>query len=228
MKEKLIVTYSVNVTNKSGAPQNVAIFLTDASNNSGFSLVWSLKTINDGGNYSFNWDQTAFGLGWGSSSRPIDVSVQFTAGQAPTAVFPNTVGGYNVLPILYKNNAFLSGTPYVNSNLSNKLEITTDTSFTVSNSLTMSVALYMGASPTLAIQGAPNTYYYFDVPQISYYLTVTDLAQGAALPKPNTQTFDNLVIQLTASMSSPTKITFEPGDTNLEYILSDTLTFNKI
>ncbi|WP_145543169.1 hypothetical protein [Yersinia frederiksenii] len=226
-KGTLLMTYSVYVTNDSGAPQNVAIFMSDGSSNSGFSLVWSLKTINDGGNYLFNWDQTTFGLGWGSSDRPIDVGVLFVSGQTPTAVFPNTAGGDNILPIQYKNGAFLSGEPYTNSSLFNKLEIKTDTSFTVSNSLTMSVALYMGITPALVIQGMPNTDYYFDVPQMSYYLTVTDLALGAALPKPNTQTSDDLRIQLTASMSTPTKIAFGPGDTSLEYVLSDTLTFKK-
>lgn len=221
------MTYSVNVTNKSGAPQNVAIFLADASNNSEFSLVWLLKTINDGGNYLFSWDQTTFGLGWGSTSQPIDVSVQFTSGQAPTPVFPNTAGGNNVLPVQYQNNDFLSGIPYANSSFHNKLEITTDTSFTVSDSLTMSVALYMDILPALAMQGAPNTYYYFDIAQISYYLTVTDLTQGVVLPKPNTQADKNLFVQLTTSMSTPTKIAFEPGAMDLKYVLNDTLVFNK-
>ncbi|MEI7210093.1 hypothetical protein WCT90_16445 [Pectobacterium carotovorum] len=223
------MTYSVNVTNNSGAQQNIAIFLSDASDNSGFSLVWSLRTINDGGNYSFQWDQNAFGLGWGSSSLPIDASVQFNSGQSPTAVYPGVAGGANGLPIQYKSSSgFFSGSPYVNSSLYNKLEITTDTSFTVQNSLTMSVALYMGASPALVIQGAPNTYYYFDLSQISYYLTVTNLTQGSALPKPNTNS--NLLLKPTerTSISNPTKIEFSLGEPSLAYILNETLTFKKI
>lgn len=224
-KEASIMTYSVNVTNSSGAPQNVAIFLADASDINEFSLVWLVTTINNGGNYSFKWDQTDFGLGWGNTSQPVDIGVLFTSGQSPTSVSPTTANSNNALPVQHNNNGFFSGTPYLNPNIHNKLEITTDASFTVSASLTMSVALYVAQYPALVMQGAPNTRYYFDIAQISYYLTVTDLAQGVMLPKLNTQLDENSIIQSKSSLSTPTKIVFGSGAMDLTYILDGTLTF---
>jgi hypothetical protein len=222
-KRYSIVTYSVTVSNSSGASQKVAIFLAGTSSASGYSLVWLLNTINDQGNYQFKWDETAYGLGWGTTTQPIDAGMQFQVGQA-TPVSPNTSGGKNVLPIGYQNGSFSSGATYFDIGVSGKLEIDTDTSFTVSNALTMSVALYMASIPALVVQGAPNTQYLFDITQFSYYLTVTNSALGVALPRSNAK-FVAKAPMVVDSMTTPTEIAFGPGATSLKYNLTNTLIF---
>lgn len=219
------MAYSVQVINNSGVAQYIAIFLTDASGGNEFSLVWMVNGANNAGGVSFSWDQTDFRLGWGSLPKPLDTTVLYSSGQPPIAVFPATVGGYNVLPVQHNQYGFSAGNPYNKSNIYNKLEITTDSSFTVADASNMAVALYVEQFPALAMQGAPNTIYYFDVSQISYYLTVTDFAQGVALPQINNELNNRFFSVSGSSMSTPVKIAFAPGSTDLKYILNGNLNF---
>lgn len=221
------MTYSVQVTNNSGAAQYIAIFLADASGANGYSLVWRVRGTNNGSSALFSWSQTDVGLGWGNTPQPLDVNVLYTSGQLPVAVYPANLGGLNVLPVQYNNFGFYSGTPYVKSGMYNRLEIVTDSSFTVSDATNMSVALYMSGSPALAMRGAPNTLYYFDMSQLAYYLTVTDFATGVALPQINNSS-DNLRFAASGtSMSTPVRIAFNQSDTDLKYILNSNLNFVK-
>lgn len=224
----LIVAYSVQVINNSGAAQYIAIFLADASGGNESSLVWMVNGTNNGGGVSFSWDPTDFRLGWGSTPQPLDTNVLFTTGQPPVAVFPSTLGGYNVLPVQHNQYGFSSGNPYNKSSIFNKLEITTDSSFTVSDAANMAVALYVEQYPALAMQGAPNTFYYFDVAQISWYLTVTDFAQGVALPRMSNSSNSRFFSVSGSSMSTPVKIAFGSGSTDLKYMLNGNLNFLQI
>ncbi|UPT57381.1 hypothetical protein [Dickeya zeae] len=216
------MTYSVTVTNKSGQQQNVAIYIGDSSDNSDFSLVWMLKPINDNGISSFSWDENDYGLGWGNTSGQIDIGVTFSKGQDPTPVFPNVAGGNNALPISYNNAGFFSGIPYSDKSITDKLKISTDSSFTVSNALTMGVALFIYKLPAIIMQGSPNMNYYFMIPNLSYYLVVTNAKQGVVLP-----TMDSILASntLANSMGRPVKITFGPGAENLAYTLDGSLNF---
>lgn len=216
------MNYSVSVINKSGRQQSVAVFVADSSDNSGFSLVWWLHLINNNGNAKFEWDENDYGLGWGNTSDPIDIGVQFTSGQDPTPVFPNVVDGKNVLPISYNSAGFFSGEPYLDNKTFGKLEISTDSSFTVSNTLTMSVALYINKLPTIIMQGNPNMSYYFLIHKLSYYLVVTNFKQDTVLP---TMGLLSSYSAFEGSMGQPVKIAFGPEVKNLTYTLDSTLNF---
>lgn len=216
--------YSVNITNSSGAPQNVAIFVADASGGGDFSLVWKVKTIGAGVTALFCWDATAFGLGWGRTSRPVDIGVRYVSGQLTAPFYPSTSGGNNILPVQYQNNDFVSGAAYYDSGINAKLVIVTDTSFTVIDSLTMCVALYIDAVPAIVMQGTPNNNYYFVAPQLSYYLTVTDVSSGVVLPVINSQDLKDSV-QRKISVTSPTRMAFSAGVTDLSYSLNGNLMF---
>ncbi|ADU71594.1 hypothetical protein [Pantoea sp. At-9b] len=222
------MTYSVQVTNNSGASQYIAIFLANALGGNAFSLVWRVRGTNNGGSVSFDWDQTAVSLGWGNTSQPLDVNVLYTSGQPAVAVYPSNIGGLNVLPVQYNNYGFFSGTPYAKSGIYNQAEIITDSSFTVSDATNMSVALYMSEFPALALRGAPNTLYYFDMTQLSYYLTVTDFAQGVALPQMNDPLGSRRLATSGTSMSTPVKIAFDQANTELKYTLNSNLNFVKV
>ena len=134
----------------------MAIYVGDASKNNDYSLVWWLRPVNNSGKVVFTWDENDYGLGWGNTSEPIDIGVQFSAGQDPTPAFPNVTGGKNVLPVSYNNAGFFSGVSYSDNNISNKLEISTAASFTVSDSQMMGLALYITKSPSIIMQGSLN------------------------------------------------------------------------
>lgn len=209
-----MTSYSLTIQNNSGADQNVAVFQVDDPA-SGWSLVWLAQTINNGNNYPFNWE-TNWGLSWGRTSQRLDTGVIYKSGQTVTEVQPNQVNGVTVLPITYKNQDFDSEKAYYDCELNlGVVHITTDTSFTVQESLNMSVAMYMDNKPILAAQGKPNTTYEFNT-NVSYYLAVTDYQEGAAIP-------NRLLPKL--AMSQPTKVQFPNGVTHVEYNLSDTLVF---
>ncbi|AUQ24097.1 hypothetical protein [Dickeya zeae] len=222
------MAYSVTVTNKSGLQQNVAIYIGDSSDNSNFSLVWLLKPINNSGNATFSWDETDYGLGWGNTSGQIDIGVKFSQGQDPTPVFPNFSGGKNSLPISYNNAGFFSGIPYLDKNITDKLKVSTDSSFTVSNALTMGIALFIYKLPAIIMQGSPNMNYYFMISKLSYYLVVTNFKQGIVLPATDSMyAMDSMYARSTSanSMGKPVKIPFGPGSENLAYTLDGSLDF---
>lgn len=216
------MTYSVSVTNKSGLQQNVAIYIGASSGSNEFSLVWWLKPINNSGNATFSWDENNYGLGWGNTSEHIDIGVKFSQGQDPTPVFPNVVGGDNVLPVSYNNAGFFSGVSYSDNNITDKLEVSTDSSFTVSDSLTMGIALFINKLPAIIMQGSPNMTYYFMTPKLSYYLVVTDFKQGVVLPAMDSMYDSNT---LGCSVGKSVKIAFGAGATNLAYTLDGSLNF---
>ncbi|AEX50555.1 hypothetical protein GRAQ_03567 [Rahnella aquatilis CIP 78.65 = ATCC 33071] len=216
------MTYSVSVANKSGLQQNVAVYLGDSADNNDFSLVWWLKPINNSGNATFSWDENDYGLGWGNTSEHIDIGVKFSQGQDPTPAFPNVAGGDNVLPVSFNNAGFFSGVPYSDNKITNKLEISTDSSFTVSDSLTMAIALFINKLPTIIMQGSPNMTYYFMIPKLSYYLVVTDFKQGVVLPAMDPMYDCNTSGR---SVGKPVKIAFGAGATNLAYTLDGSLNF---
>lgn len=219
------MTYSVHVTNNSGASQFIAIVLADASGGSDFSLVWFVKGSNNGSHVVFSWDPTLFSLGWGITPKPLDVGVLFSSLSPAISVFPDIAGGVNVLPVLHNKYGFYTGTPYVKKSLFNKLEVITDRSFTVSDARDMSVVLYIDKRPALAVQGAPNTIYNYDISQLRYYLTVTDYAESVAIPQFTRQDGGGREYTSVRSISIPFEISFCPEKMDLKYILNENLNF---
>ena len=91
----------------------------------------------------------------------------------------------------------------------------------------MILALYIDEYPALALQGAPNTFYYFDMTRLAYYLTVTNFTQGVALPQMNDLSTARRFADAGTSMSAPVKIAFDAAQTDLKYILNSNLNFVK-
>jgi hypothetical protein len=215
------MNYSVTIDNNSGAAQTVAVFMTDAGG--GYSLVWSVMEIPDTGSSVLSWRKGAFGLGWGTSAAPLDYGLRYVSGQAPVGVDPLSAQGNNTLPIGY-NGGFEAGQPYRDRDPGpgNSVNLATDRSFTVGEAALMSVALYLEGSPALAMRGAPNTVYTFDLDRIAYYMTVTNAAAGVALrPPPASMRLLSAVV----SESVPVRLPFSAGASQLRYSLDDTLTF---
>lgn len=210
-----MTSYSLKINNQSGAAQKVAVFQVENLSSSDLrSLIWLLQKISNGSSYSFAWE-TNWGLSWGTTSQPLDTGVIYTSGGSVTAVQPNSVNGLNVLPITY-NGTFTSESSYNNSQLNlGDMQITTDKSFTVQQSLNMSVAVYMDSQPIWAAQGQPNSLYYFNT-NTSYYLTVTDYGLGAVIP---------YALKTVSVITNPTLVQFPNGVTQLEYNLGSDLEF---
>ena len=131
------------------------------------------------------------------------------------------------MPITYKNSNFISLPSYYSPTDDGAVIVYTDKSFTVTNSLTMSVAFYVNNAPALIMQGMPNTNYIFNTMSISYYLTVTDLEQGYVLSKMNSATYPATLVSF-ISISTPVKVVFGPGESSLTYALDGTLNFNRV
>lgn len=211
--------YSVTVTNKSGADQGVALYVSDNSHLDSFSLVWQKQYINNNGRFTFTWLSDSYGLGWGTISGPLGPGTLFSSGEAPTPVYPDKIGGHNVLSVHCSNTNFYSGnTSHSDSGL---LEIKTDQSFNVATGLKMSVAMYISALPALAMRGAPNNACFFDTKKLSYWLTVTNLKQSTVLPV--VPEYSN---SMSISMTTPKKINFGASVKPLNYTLDDLLLFN--
>ena len=215
-----MTTYTLTITNQSGAAQTVAVFQVN-SPNTGSPLVWLSQLINNQCNYSFTWD-TTWALGFGSTSTPLNTGVTYTSNYS-APVQPTQADGENALSITYPDSAF-AGSAYYNPSLdTGVMQIITDTSFTVTESLDMSVAVYMYGIPILASQGAPNSQYEFYSDTL-YYLTVSDYPVGSVLPSFEPQQQADAMC-LTNQMSSPTQFDFASGVTSLSYTLSDELEF---
>lgn len=220
---------SLTVNNQSGATQTVAVFQV-SSPSSGLSLVWQIHTINDNSNYEFTW-KTNWGLGWGTTSIPFGTGSLYQSSQLiPQPVQPNQANGNNELLITYANSNFSSTGPTYNQQLqSGVMQIITDTSFTVGDSLNMIVAVYMDDKPILVSQGKPNYQYQFNT-NINYYLTVTDYNEGQVMPSLaslNINMIRNIAISTGMSWSSPTKVDFN-NQTKATYNLDSILTFKKV
>jgi hypothetical protein len=112
--------------------------------------------------------------------------------------------------------------PYSENKITDKLEVSTDSSFTVSDSLTMGISLFINKLPAIIMQGSPNMTYYFMIPKLSYYLVVTDFKQGVVLPAMDSMHDSNASGR---SVGKPVKIAFGAGATNLAYTLDGSLNF---
>lgn len=217
--------YSLTINNNSGAAQNIAVFQVDDTG-AGQSLIWLVQTISNSNHSFFTWE-TNWGLSWGTTSQPLEPGIIYFSGSAPTDIQPDQANGINLLPITYNNGDFKSGKAYHDSTLSlGDMRITTDKTFTVEESLNMSVAVYMSNQPVWAAQGLPNSEYNFNT-KTSYYLTVTDYEAGAAIPNDLSNTF--VISNPNASViSNPTQVQFPSGITQLTYSLNDILEFEQV
>jgi hypothetical protein len=202
--------YSLSITNKSGASQNVAVYQSYPNVVSGLPLVWFNQVVHNGNNSTFNWDIT-WGLNWGTSPQPLVTGVEYTSGGPLVPVNPIQPQGINAMAITYSSGTFQTQGIEHNPNvLKGDMLVTTDTSFTVIDSLNMNVAVYMYGKPVLAMQGKPNDQYRFDT-HPTYWICVTDFKPGIAVSG--------------TAVTSPTKISFPKGVTGLSFDLSDTLEF---
>lgn len=217
--------YSLNIQNRSGDAQTVAVY-QNINPSAGTPLIWLSKTINNKGNYTFSWQDT-WELGWGNTPQGLDAGALYTSGGVPTEIQPNQANGKNELPITYVNQSFESQPAYYNSQLGlGNMLITTNTSFTVSDALQMSVGVYMNKQPILAAQGKPNSQYPFNT-NTSYYLTVTEYPVGTAIP--SFLQMQMLIVLIEAgSISQPQEVKFSSGSYEATYNLNSVLEFKKV
>jgi rhizosphere induced protein len=202
--------YSLQVANKSGASQNIAIYQVYPSLSGGLPLVWIVKNINNENTNTFSWE-VDWALNWGTTAQVLKPGVMWESGGTPRAVEPNKTGGNNKIGVYYTNGDFASTNAYNDSSIqAGSMDVSTDQSFTVEDSLKMSISVYMNGSPTFAMQGKPNGLYQFDT-HPTYYLCTTDSKQGVAVS-------GNFV-------SSVKEVVFENGITSLSYVLTETLEF---
>jgi hypothetical protein len=213
LKQHNMSNYSIKVKNNSGDNQNIAIYQVYPSLSGGLPLVWITKNINYESNNTFSWN-VDWALNWGTTAQVLKAGVMWQSGGTPRAVEPNKSGGKNRINVSYSNGDFTSSDAYNDSNIgAGSMDASTDSSFTVSQSKCMSISVYMNGTPTFAMQGKPNGTYQFDT-HPSYYICVTDSKQGVAVD-------GNYV-------SSPTKVVFANGVTNLSYELTNTLDFVQV
>ncbi|MBC1225420.1 hypothetical protein GNF10_35055 [Nostoc sp. UCD121] len=216
--------YSLTIHNSSGADQNIALFQADALK-SGFPLIWLSKKISNDNHHTFDWS-IIWGLGYGSTSQPLDVGVSYVS-QKMMQVRPNDASGVNEIHIKYDDQNFTFSEPYYNDKIeSGVMQIITDTSFTVEDSLKMSVAVYMKNKPILVSQGRPNYQYQFYTNTI-YYLTVTDIPEGSVLPvfTSSNSSMMKFISQPNSAISKPTKVNFSASKNELRYNLNNLLVF---
>lgn len=204
--------YSITVTNKSGAAQNVAIYQQYPDVVGGLPLVWILKNVNDGNQTTFSWSVT-WGLNWGTSETVLVPGVKWESSGTLQNMNPTSPKGPNAMGIVYSGDEFsTSPTAYLDPNVKlGDMLVTTDQSFTVTDAKLMSIAAYMNGLPALAVQGKPNGKYNFHTHPV-YWLCITDSEQSVAIS-------DDYV-------SSPTQVTFAAGAPSLSYTLDGTLVFN--
>jgi len=204
--------YSIQVTNKSGKPQNIAIYQTYPDLETGLPLVWISKNINNENLNKFEWE-TPWALSWGTTEKPIAPGVQFTSNGPIREIQPDTKDGKNAMNISYEDNDFKSSEAYNNGTVpKGSMEVQTDTSFSVEDSSQMAISVYMNGKATFAMQGEPNGKYRFDTHPV-YWICTTKVQDGTAV----SGTF----------VSSPTQITFDNGKTDISFELTDTLEFKQ-
>lgn len=209
-REQNMSTYSVNITNSSGAPQNVAMYQVYPNLGNGLPLVWFAKNINDKNNNSFQWD-VEWGLNWGTTLQPLVEGVLWESGGSMVSTEPNKTGGINQMTVSRSGGDFMTSGVIANTSIPpGSMQVLTDTSFTVPDALKMSIAVYMKGKPTFAMQGKPNGKYLFDT-HPTYYVCVTDHKEGVAVSG--------------TYVSSPTEVIFKGGSTSLNFTLDPTLTF---
>lgn len=204
-------SYSISVLNSSGAPANVAIYQTYPNLKTGLPLVWLLQTINNGNTNTYNWS-IDWALNWGTTEQPLAPGVLWSSGGPLQNMNPTAAGGNNEMGVTYSSGQFqTSPTAFYDPEVpSGSMLVKTDASFTVSQSLAMSLAVYMNSLPAFAMQGKPNGNFLFDT-HPTYWICTTDSKQGVAV----SGTF----------VSSPTQFSFTEGVTSLKFKLTDTLEF---
>lgn len=203
------MNYSISITNKSGASENVAIYQSYPNLDGGLPLVWVAKNINDTNTNTFSWE-IDWALNWGTTPQPLVPGVLWSSGGTPITVEPDPSGA-NYVTVSYSNGDFESAGPLNNPNIPNgSMDVITDTSFTVKEAANMSVSVYMNGTPTFAMQGKPNGKYEFDT-HPTYYLCTTDHKVGVAVSG--------------EFVSSVTEVIFAEGVTSKSYILDETLNF---
>ncbi|WP_455424553.1 hypothetical protein [Dryocola sp. LX212] len=204
-------SYSISVLNSSGAPANVAIYQTFPNLVGGLPLVWLLQTVNNGNTNTYNWS-IDWALNWGTTEQPLAPGVQWSSGGPIQSMNPTTSSGNNKMGVTYVNGQFqTSPTAYHDPEVpSGSMLVSTDSTFTVPQSLAMSVAVYMNSLPAFAMQGKPNGNFLFNT-HPTYWICTTDSKQGVAV----SGTF----------VSSPTQFAFADGITSLKFKLDETLSF---
>ena len=205
-------SYSLKITNNSGASQNIAIYQSHPNADAGLPLVWVSKAIHNTNHNTFEWDIN-WQLNWGTSAQKLIPGVMWTSGGSPVDVNPVSAGGINQIGITYFNDDFSTNSKIHNNAVpQGTVKAVTDTSFTVAESEKMSIAIYMDNKPALAMQGKPNgSYLYHTHP--TYYLCVTDVKEGTAVSS--------------EFVNSPTPVVYQDGQTALSYELTETLTFER-
>ena len=208
-----MTSYSLEVINQSGATQNIAVYQQYPDLVKGLPLVWFNKDVNNGNNNTFTWS-IDWALNWGTTKQQLAPGVTWTSGGPLQNMAPDTSEGNNAMGITYTNGEFeTSPTAYNDPQVSSgDMLITTDTSFTVTQSELMSVAVYMNSLPAFAVQGEPNGKFLFQT-HPTYWLCTTSAKAGVAVSE--------------EFVSSPTQFTFDPGVTSLSYTLNDELQFVK-
>lgn len=204
-------TYSLQVTNNSGATQNIAVYQQYPDLVGGLPLVWFSKSVPDGNNTTFTWS-IDWALNWGTTPQTLAPGVQWTSGGPLQNMDPTTTGGNNSMGITYSGSEFQTEPLAFNnpSVSSGDMLITTDTSFTVKQASLMSIAVYMNSLPAFAVQGEPNGKFLFQT-HPTYWLCTTSANQGVAVSE--------------EFVSSPTEFVFNPGITSLSYTLNAELQF---
>jgi hypothetical protein len=207
------MSYTLKVSNKNSATQNVAVYQKNPNATDALPLVWFRHTMHSGNNYTFTWD-IAWALNWGTTPVPLDGGVLWSSGGTPVTIEPDTIGGKNQMTVSYEAEDFVTKDVINNSHLSaGKMQVITDGAFTSTQATNMSIAVYMDGKAALAMQGKPNGTYTFDT-HPTYYLCVTDHEEGVAV------TGDYV--------SSATEVKFEAGITELAYELTDGMLFKPV
>lgn len=204
-------SYSLTVTNNSGADQNIAIYQDYPSLLAGMPLVWLAQTVNNGNNTTYTWDIN-WGINWGTTSQPLSAGVQWTSGGPFQAMDPLTAGGNNSMGLTYTNKQFkTTPTAYHQANVKpGCMAVSTDTSFTVAQSAPMSLAVYMNGTPAFVVPGQPNGTYLFETHPV-YWICVTDYEAGTAISS--------------EYLSNAVQLSFPVGVTSLNYQLNNVLNF---
>jgi rhizosphere induced protein len=204
------MSYSLKVTNSSGAPANVAVYQNYPSVVGGLPLVWFNKYIPNGNDNTYSWD-IVWALNWGTSDQPLVPGVLWSSGGPIENMQPNSPQGPNAMAITYVDGEFSTINVIEDSTVPpGDMLVTTDASFTVTQAANMSIAVYMGGKPTFAVHGHPNGKTLFDT-HPTYYLCTTDQKEGIAVSS--------------MFVSNPTAVVFNAGVTSLSYILNEELAF---
>lgn len=205
------MSYSLSVTNNSGAAQPIAIYQEYPNLLGGLPLVWFTQTVNNGNEATYTWNIN-WALNWGTTPQPLAAGVLWTSGGPVQNMSPNSSSGNNAMGITHSADQFETNPlAYHDGNVGQgQMLVTTDTTFTVPMAELMSVSVYMDGKAAFAVQGKPNGKYLFST-HPTYYICVTQSKESVAI----SSTF----------VSSPTKFVFEPGITSLSFILDDTLQF---